>query len=741
MNDIRLCYFKFLKKMDTKSFFKYRVKNLANYDIDIHKLNNRVRYKIISNFKNYICYNKMFVYSDKKENYIYTFNEIKNIPDLSDMKAELEFIEKIEIPVEENTDLYSAWIEYYVYNRISKLKKYDCDKENNFYLDIDTPKNNLSITLRREFSIKGKVMPDGTSYIGLNISTQYYSNLNVYERIKKGENLIGKEVTCRWQLLNRTYEIAEISDKNINETSESGFNLYNYWQELAPSKLKKIDPNNTKMVIVINHKEENRKEKYIPQSLNLIFRNETIAACDSKFSKSIDKLTKLPMNKRLEIMLNFINDLNSETNGNVIPEPVTAGEFGYSIYNTVSNIPKLLIGNKRKILFNEKYKVFSNEFYRMPNDEIIIGFMYFDKKKNECCKVINTIIDYLLKGTINGEAVPYLKKPLLPLKYSTNHYIYNSDNDKLSLEIQAKEILKSKKINFVVCIVPMESEDDEYSTDKSNYDIFKQVFADVDMPSQMISLKKFNSNNNINSYLKNIALGILGKSGGVPWVFEKPFSNVDCFIGIDVGTQSTGIHYPACSVCFDGKGNILGYYKTKKAQSGEKINKKVLFDIFDKVLIEYNEKNGHYPEHIVIHRDGFSNESNEWYDEYFSSKSIKYDLVEVKKKIFERLIDNNNPNGMNPDAGMCIIKDNTAIIVTTQRNSNYGGAPQPLEIIHKHGSLSINEIVSQIYALSELHIGSINGTRLPITTYYSDRICKSGDYIPKGNVYDKLYFL
>ena len=115
--------------------------------------------------------------------------------------------------------------------------------------------------------------------------------------------------------------------------------------------------------------------------------------------------------------------------------------------------------------------------------------------------------------------------------------------------------------------------------------------------------------------------------------------------------------------------------------------------------------------------------------------------MEVKKNISERLIDKSNLNGMNPDAGICVIKDNEAIIVTTQRDSNYGGAPQPLKIVHKHGSLTMNEIVRQIYALSELHVGSIKSTRLPMTTYYADRICKAGEYIPRGNVYNKLYFL
>ena len=740
MSDICLCYFKFKKPTSTKSFFRYRVKNLANYNRDIHQLNNQVRYKIISNFQNHVGYDeKMFAYSDKNKNYIYTYEEIKFVPDLSENQTEIELVDNIEIPVAENTDLYSAWIEYYVYRNISKLKKYDCHEENNFYLDIDTPKNNLNIKLRRKFYVKTEVMPDGTSYIGFDISTEYSTESTIYDYMKQGKNIVGMEVKCKWQGYNETYKIVEVLDKNINETSKSGLNIYNYWLEKSPYRLKGIDPNNTKIVIVYDKKHGN--SKYIPQSLVPVFRRETIATFDSIFSKATDRLTKLPMNKRLEIMQDFISDLNSKTNGIVISEPATAEELGYSVYNTAYNAPKLLISSNRKITINEKHKAFSNGFYRLPNDKLYISFMYFEEKHIECSKAAKVIIDYLKKGKINNEENKWLKKPLIPAEFTRTSYPYKQNYDKLTLKETAKEISRNPKTNFVICFVPMENDDDEYSPDKQYYDIFKKVFADINMPSQMISLKKFNNSNNIKSYLQNIALGILGKSGGIPWIFAQPFSDVDCFVGIDVGMQSTGIHYPACSVCFDGTGNLLGYYKTEKAQSGEKINTKILADIFDKILIEYKSKNGDLPKHIVVHRDGFSNEADEWYEEYFSSKSIKYDLVEVKKNISERLIDKSNLNGMNPDAGICVIKDNEAIIVTTQRDSNYGGAPQPLKIVHKHGSLTMNEIVRQIYALSELHVGSIKSTRLPMTTYYADRICKAGEYIPRGNVYNKLYFL
>lgn len=45
-------------------------------------------------------------------------------------------------------------------------------------------------------------------------------------------------------------------------------------------------------------------------------------------------------------------------------------------------------------------------------------------------------------------------------------------------------------------------------------------------------------------YLHNIVLGILGKTGGIPWVIKEMPGNVDCFVGLDVATLEKGIHYP-----------------------------------------------------------------------------------------------------------------------------------------------------------------------------------------------------
>ncbi|MEQ8226190.1 MAG: Piwi domain-containing protein, partial [Candidatus Eremiobacterota bacterium] len=69
------------------------------------------------------------------------------------------------------------------------------------------------------------------------------------------------------------------------------------------------------------------------------------------------------------------------------------------------------------------------------------------------------------------------------------------------------------------------------------------------------------------------------------------------------------------------------------------------------------------------------------------------------------------------------------------------GSPNPLKIEKVYGNSSLDELVKQIYYLSEIHIGSIKSTRLPVTTGYADRISKSVRFIPEGKLDNRLFFL
>ena len=261
----------------------------------------------------------------------------------------------------------------------------------------------------------------------------------------------------------------------------------------------------------------------------------------------------------------------------------------------------------------------------------------------------------------------------------------------------------------------------------------------------MISLKtaelfKISKDQTALYYLHNISLGILGKIGGIPWVVKDMQGDVDCFIGLDVGTREKGIHYPACSVVFDKFGKLINYYKPNVPQSGEIIQTNILQEIFDNILISYEEENGTYPKNIIIHRDGFSREDLSWYENYFNNKEIKFNIIEVRKNTPLKIAEIDNKKVSNPPIGSYIMKGNKSFIVTTDIKENLG-SPKPLKIEKTYGDIDMLTVLNQIYALTQIHVGSPKSLRLPITTGYADKICKAIEFIPQGVLDNRLFFL
>lgn len=82
---------------------------------------------------------------------------------------------------------------------------------------------------------------------------------------------------------------------------------------------------------------------------------------------------------------------------------------------------------------------------------------------------------------------------------------------------------------------------------------------------------------------------------------------------------------------------------------------------------------------------------------------------------------------------------NNNLVTTLMKNKK--GSPNPLIIEKTHGDLSMGNIVTQILFLTQLHVGSTNKMRLPITTGYADKICKNLEFVPEGKLEKRLFFL
>ena len=572
----------------------------------------------------------------------------------------------------------------------------------------------------------------------------FSSNQTVADYLEKGLNLIGQEVKNDWAKNNQTGILTEICDLTVTDKLDFADSLKAYYIQRNEAYRVENISDDTRIVKVAL--QTGIELPYYPQALKPVLTRETVSRMDAAFSMRTESLVKRNMKTRVLLDQDFIQDI-----GTIEPldgmkfetDPCTVEKIGYKKGKVKE--PLLVCGKDKALKCGEEFKVFNYGFYRKTEKEIKIGYLYPRNSYDLMKAVVNGIYTFAKLGKYHVEKDLYTMAGLLDLDVKAMVREEYELGDITDYKRAANKLQKIEGIDLVIALVPDGMEED------GPYNPFKTIWAKANIPSQMISMKTAKlfaeeakegnkAKNSSRYYLHNIILGILGKTGGIPWVVKDMPGNVDCFVGLDVATIAKGIHYPACSVVFDKYGRLLGFYKPAAPQQGEKITTRILQDIFDQVIFAYEDRFGEMPKNIVIHRDGFSNEDDEWYKNYFAAKGIMYNIIEVRKNISSKLIFWQNGQIENPPMGYCVYNADKGYLVTTNMK-NKKGSPNPILIEKKCGNLSMADILTQVLYLSQLHVGSTQKMRLPITTGYADKICKNREFVPEGKMDDRLFFL
>lgn len=686
------------------------------------------------------------VFEDGKR--IYTTEQIEGSVPNADFTIEYEGVQ--ELPVLENRKIYSELIKYYITQNLSEVKiyekyrKYSCKSSvTSKWIMTDQGfkpfvSENKEISLERKYNFWVEILDNGKAYLKLDTASLFTSNLTVNDYLKKGIDPIGMEVKNDWAKNNQTGILTEICDFTVTDKLDFVESLKAYYIERKEGyRVEKI-PDDTKVVKV--ELQPGKSYPYYPQALKPVLTRERVGQLDAAFSLKVDSYVKRDMQTRLKLDTDFIKDIgiiseladlefNSQT--------CTVEEIGYT-KGTVP-LPKLICGKDKALECGNEYQVFNYGFYRKPDREIKIGYIYPKNTYDLMKAVVNAIYSFAKLGKYQGKKI--IEKELLDIQLDAMSKEVYEPGDLTDYKRAANKLKKVEGIDIVIALIPDGINED------GPYNPFKTIWAKANIPSQMISMKTAElfargkeAGSKSKYYLQNIILGILGKTGGIPWIVKDMPGNVDCFVGLDVATVAKGIHYPACSVVFDKYGRLLGFYKPTTPQQGEKITTRILQDIFDQVIFAYEDKYGEMPKNVVIHRDGFSNENDDWYKNYFGAKEIEYSIIEVRKNVSSKLILLLDNEVMNPTMGYCVYNSNKGYLVTTEMK-NKKGSPNPVLVEKKCGNVSMAHILTQILYLSQLHVGSTHKMKLPITTGYADKICKNRDFVPEGQMDDRLFFL
>ncbi|HEY9689785.1 MAG TPA: Piwi domain-containing protein, partial [Coleofasciculaceae cyanobacterium] len=287
--------------------------------------------------------------------------------------------------------------------------------------------------------------------------------------------------------------------------------------------------------------------------------------------------------------------------------------------------------------------------------------------------------------------------------------------------------------DLVFAFVP-NGQDRDYDRQVNPYNTLKGQLNQAGYCSQMVTRQTMQQAGN-DGRDQNVVFGILAKLGYAPWRLRSIPGTAQAFVGLDLGRkhdQTIG----ASAFVVDRQGQAIGWSSTA-LQRGETFSEASLRSALLDLFSEFDRQTGTPLRHAVVHRDGTIKNRELQALEALATELRPHgleqlDVVEIVKdtivRAAVRTIDPttqaehwiNPPRGWGWEHG-----PNEAIVLTTgasQVKLNPKATPQPLLIRRRSGTTDLLTLAEQVYWLSEMHIGSTQVIRLPITTYYADQI-------------------
>ena len=324
--------------------------------------------------------------------------------------------------------------------------------------------------------------------------------------------------------------------------------------------------------------------------------------------------------------------------------------------------------------------------------------------------ILNTLtqaaLDNLRSGLRNemGEKMQY--------ELNLAGYKEISRTSRESIESAIEEIARENP-DIILGIIPKPDFDPDVWTP---YDDFKHLTLKRNLQSQVIQPKNVNKG----YIIGNVVLGILAKTGNIPYVLADPITYADLVVGLDVARQKKRnlpgtINSTGMARIYFANGKLMRYNIRETMLEGEIIPQRILQDIFPRE--EFAEKK------ILIHRDGILPESErkaliEWGNQIGAT----FYFVEVIKSGAPRLYASQNGKIVKAPKGSILkLSETEALLVSSEYPAGFRATPQPIRV-RTHLPFSLKHALHSVLSLTLLHYGSLRQPRLPVTTHYADKI-------------------
>jgi hypothetical protein len=267
--------------------------------------------------------------------------------------------------------------------------------------------------------------------------------------------------------------------------------------------------------------------------------------------------------------------------------------------------------------------------------------------------------------------------------------------------------------HVLVAFLPDEADDDE---EKGSYNDFKSLTVGRGIPSQVVNRSTLAE---LKYAIGNIALGIIGKTGNVPFILDQGLEGVDLIVGIDIARQrkarlAGSINATAIARIYFGSGEFVRYVIHDAPLEGETIPANVLQGLFPRK--EFAGKR------VVIHRDGpFRGAEKQILKTWAEQIGATFYFVEILKSGAPRLYGIQNRQTQQPPKGSVFQVSESQALLVSSLPPFPNATPQPLQI-QTEAPFTIGQAIHSVLSLTLLHYGSLRPPRLPVTIHYSDKI-------------------
>lgn len=529
---------------------------------------------------------------------------------------------------------------------------------------------------------------------GFDLTHQFEYRENLLQQLKREP----KSVSAGMRVIDSThpksyeYEFVEVAPYRASEVSPIlKCSIIDYFAKKDSKRV--IAPD----ALVVHVKDRNNHIlPYLPEQLKQSCSFETIPA---KQLGTVNRIIKLSPDARMSKLMPEALDLIGR-----LPmlkferQDVRAARLGYTI-KTLSS-PRLRFGQGKTASYAKGGLNHGGVF---ETGEATVSF-FVDPKLRDRQKV-QQVIDFIkkLQNTSErfGVTLNVSNKPK-GLSQKLSAYLLQAED----VMFQLKNV--PKHFEGVVVVIA-----EEASLNHSYQAIKREFGGKHDIVTQCVELHDRVLNSEDTLY--NILLGVYVKAGLQPWILGEPLHS-NCFVGLDVSHEN-GKHASGIIQIIGKDGAMIKQKSLSTSEAGEKISAETMREIVYDTLHAFEEQYGHAPMHITFHRDGFCREDLALIDSLLSPRGIRFDYVEILKNVNRRMAIHEKE--WKTSQGLSYTKERMGYLLSTNPHVRVGMA-KPLKVVQQTNVLPFEDVLSDVYRLSFMHVHSLLKTRLPITTHYAD---------------------